>query len=239
MLLKAALNGGRARSEHPAIPITPQELASSAKDAVAAGAGAIHFHVRGADERESLDADEVARAVSVVKAAVPKTPVGVSTGAWILNNTKLRFDKISAWRTFPDFASVNFKEDGAFPLADLLITRGVPIEGGVADVAGAKLFVSSGYAERCIRLLIEPLGQTLDAALQTLKEIEVLLDEANVKIPRLLHGLNDLAWPLIDEASRRGYATRVGFEDILTLPDGKLASSNGDLVAEASRRMNS
>ena len=39
MLIKAALNGGRSRSEHPAIPITPQELASSAKEAVAAGAG--------------------------------------------------------------------------------------------------------------------------------------------------------------------------------------------------------
>jgi len=37
----------------------------------------------------------------------------------------------------------------------------------------------------------------------------------------------------------QGYDTRVGFEDILTLPDGKPASSNGELVAEASRRMNS
>jgi uncharacterized protein (DUF849 family) len=55
MLIKAALNGGRSRSEHSAIPITPQELASSAKEVVAAGAGAIHFHVRGVDERESLD----------------------------------------------------------------------------------------------------------------------------------------------------------------------------------------
>ena len=99
MLIKAALNGGRSRSEHPAIPITPQELASSAKEAVAAGAGAIHFHVRGADERESLDGDVVALAVNALKSAVPKTPVGISTGAWILNNAKLRYEKISAWKT--------------------------------------------------------------------------------------------------------------------------------------------
>jgi uncharacterized protein (DUF849 family) len=239
MLIKAALNGGRSRSEHPAIPITPQELASSAKEAVAAGAGAIHFHVRGADERESLDGDVVALAVNAVKSAVPKTPVGISTGAWILNNAKLRYEKISAWKTFPDFASINFKEDGAVALAQLLTSRGVPIEGGVADLEGTKIFLASGYADRCIRLLIEPLEQTVDAAIQTLDTIVKLLHDANNKVPRVLHGLNELAWPLIDEAAKRGYDTRVGFEDILTLPDGKSAPTNGALVAEAVRRMQS
>jgi len=239
MLIKAALNGARARSEHPAIPITPEELASSAKQAVAAGAGAIHFHVRGADERETLDPDDAVRSINAVKAAVPNTPVGVSTGAWILNNTKLRYDKLSAWKTFPDFASINFKEDGAVALAQLLTTRGLPIEAGVADIDGTRIFLASGYADRCIRLLIEPLDKTLDAAIETLNAIVKLLDDANNKIPRVLHGLNGLAWPLIDEAAKRGYDTRVGFEDILTLPDGKSALDNGVLVAEAVRRMQS
>jgi uncharacterized protein (DUF849 family) len=237
MLIKAALNGGRSRSEHSAIPITPQELASSAKEVVAAGAGAIHFHVRGVDERESLDGDAVALAVNAVKAAVPKTPVGISTGAWILNNTKLRYDKISAWKTYPDFASINFKEDGSIALAQLLTARGLPIEGGVADVDGTKIFLASGYANRCIRLLIEPLEKTLDDAIETLNAIVKLLDDANNSTPRVLHGLNDLAWPLIDEAAKRGYDTRVGFEDILTLSNGEAAQNNGALVAEAVRRM--
>jgi uncharacterized protein (DUF849 family) len=239
MLIKAALNGGRSRSEHSAIPITPQELASSAKEVVAAGAGAIHFHVRGVDERESLDGDAVALAVNTVKAAVPKTPVGISTGAWILNNTKLRYDKISAWKTYPDFASVNFKEDGSIALAQLLTARGLPIEGGVADVDGTKVFLASGYADRCIRLLIEPLEKTLDEAMQTLNAIVRLVDDANNRIPRVLHGLNELVWPLIDEAAKRGYDTRIGFEDILTLPNGEAAQSNDALVAEAVRRMHS
>ncbi|MBV9886449.1 MAG: 3-keto-5-aminohexanoate cleavage protein [Acidobacteria bacterium] len=237
MLIKAALNGGRSRSESPAIPITPQELAASAREAVAAGAGAIHFHVRGADEHESLDADAVTLAVNAVKSAVPKTPVGISTGAWILNNTKVRYEKICAWKCFPDFASINFKEDGAIALAQLLTARGVPIEGGVADVEGAKIFLASGYAERCIRLLIEPLEKSLEAAIQTLDAMIKLLDNANNKTPRVLHGLNELAWPLIDEAARRGYDTRVGLEDTLTMPDGRPAPGNGALVAEAAHRM--
>ena len=53
-MIKAALNGGRTRAEHPNIPITPEELAGSAREAIAAGAACIHFHVRGPDGKESL-----------------------------------------------------------------------------------------------------------------------------------------------------------------------------------------
>ena len=73
--------------------------------------------------------------------------------------------------------------------------------------------------------------------LKTLDRILALLDGAGVQLPVVFHGLNDTAWRMIDEAATRGYDTRVGFEDILTLPDGSPASSNGDLVAEAGRRM--
>jgi uncharacterized protein (DUF849 family) len=45
MLIEAALNGGRNRSQHPAIPQSSDELAQAARESVAAGAGAIHFHV--------------------------------------------------------------------------------------------------------------------------------------------------------------------------------------------------
>ena len=46
MLLKAAINGRRLLSEHPAIPISPEQQAKQAAIAVAAGAGAIHVHPR-------------------------------------------------------------------------------------------------------------------------------------------------------------------------------------------------
>jgi uncharacterized protein (DUF849 family) len=237
MLIKAALNGGRTRTEHPSVPITPEELAASAKESVAAGAGAIHFHVRSADGRESLEAEDVARALAAVRAAVPETPVGVSTGAWILQNAELRHEMVSRWRVLPDFASVNFKEDGAVPLAELLLSRSIGVEAGLSDVNGTRVFVNSPLAHRCLRMLLEPFEQTTEAALKTLADIETLLNGAGVKTRRLLHGMNKAAWDLIDEAAARGYDTRVGFEDILTLPDGETASGNGALVSEALRRM--
>ena len=237
MLIKAALNGGRKRTEHPAVPITPEELATSAQESVAAGAGAIHFHVRSADGRESLDADDVAKALAAVRAAVPETPVGVSTGAWILQDARLREEKVSRWVVLPDFASVNFKEEGAVTLAQLLLSRGIKVEAGLSDIVGTEVWLSSGLAPSCLRTLLEPFGDAKEAALKVLSDIEGLLNASGVKIPRLLHGLNQTAWTLIDEAASRGYDTRVGFEDILTLPDGTRAPSNGALVSEALRRM--
>ena len=236
-MIKAALNGGRTRAEHPGIPITPEELAAAAKESVAAGAGAIHFHVRAANGRESLDPEDVAKALTTVRSAAPGTPVGVSTGAWILQNAQLRHETISRWTVLPDFASVNFKEDGAVPLAQMLLSRGISVEAGLSDVVGTQVFVTIGLAPRCLRILLEPFEQSTEAALKTLGQIETMLDAAGVKLPRVLHGLNQTAWNLIDQAAARGYDTRVGFEDILTLPDGTSASSNATLVAETLRRM--
>jgi uncharacterized protein (DUF849 family) len=107
----------------------------------------------------------------------------------------------------------------------------------LSDLAGTKVFIATGLANRCLRLLIEPMDPELNAVLKTLDGILALLESGGVKLPIVLHGLNEMAWPMIDQAAARAYDTRVGFEDILTLPDGTQAPGNGALVAEAARRM--
>lgn len=237
MLIECALNGGRTRSEHSAVPCTPQELAGSARGAVDAGAGAVHFHVRGADERESLEADDVARAVEAVRAAIPSISFGVSTGLWIVPDAKVRHEKVAAWEVLPFFASVNFNEEGAVPLAELLLSRGVGIEAGVGSLESVETLAASKLGGRCLRVMFEPEQQDLKAALDAVQRLENVLHDAGVKMPRLLHGLNRTAWDLIDAASKRGYDTRIGFEDVLTLPDGSVAASNAALIAEAAERV--
>jgi uncharacterized protein (DUF849 family) len=237
MLIEAALNGGRDRSEHAGVPISPAELAQASKDSVTAGARAIHFHVRSADGRESLVEDDVNAAVAAVRAAVPSVPFGVSTGAWILADAILRHETVARWSTQPTFASVNFKEEGATELARLLLSRGVGIEVGLSDRRGAEILLASKLATKCLRILLEPLEKTGRAALEKVNAIEIILDRGRIRIPRLLHGLNETTWELIDAAAARGYDTRVGFEDILTLPDGAPAPNNAALVAETIRRV--
>jgi uncharacterized protein (DUF849 family) len=64
VLVKACLNGGTTRREHPAVPQTPAELAADAVVAVRAGAGAIHLHPRDESGAEVLDAPAVPATVT-------------------------------------------------------------------------------------------------------------------------------------------------------------------------------
>jgi uncharacterized protein (DUF849 family) len=235
VLLQAALNGARRRDDYPTIPWTPEDLAHSAVEAIAAGAAAIHVHVRDARGGESLEPRDVTRTVGALRIAVAHVPVGVSTGAWIVPNTERRHHLVECWTELPDYTSVNFDEPGSELLAALLLRRGVGIEAGVANTIAATRFAKSGLASQCLRILLEPMTQDLSAALDVVRDVEGVLDEARIAIPRLLHGIDRTAWPLIGEAARRGLQTRIGFEDTVTLPDGAPAPSNAALVTAARR----
>jgi uncharacterized protein (DUF849 family) len=232
VLLEVAINGARTVTEHPAVPLTPEQQAREARGAVEQGAGAIHVHVRDAAGQESLAPDDVARALEAIRAACPGTPVGVSTGAWIVPDAGRRQALIRAWEVLPDFASVNLHEAGATDVVRLLADRGVGVEGGVWNAGAARILLESGLAGRCLRILLEPAEEPGDARV-TLEAIERTLGRAGPS--RLLHGLDASAWELVALAARRGYDSRVGFEDVLTLPDGSRAESNADLVAAARR----
>ena len=234
MLIKACLNGSRAPGEHRVLPLTPTQLADAARDAVAAGAGALHIHPRRADGSQSFEADDVAAAVAAVRAACPGVPVGGTTAAWVEPDPARRLALVRSWTTRPDFVSVNFSEEGAEQLCAALLQVGIGIEAGLASADDALLLIANGLARRCVRLLIEPDDQTtVAAALATAQAIEALLDHADIRTPRLLHGFDVSAWPLLDHALRCGYDTRIGFEDTLALPDGSPARDNAQLVATA------
>lgn len=237
MFLEAALNGGRTADDHAAVPRTPGQLADATRTAIAAGAGAVHFHVRRGDGRESLAATDVAAAVRELRPL--GVPFGVSTGAWIIADPVQRQAAIAEWTVLPDFVSINFDEVGAADLAASLLHRGVGIEAGVANQFAAEQLVASGVADLCLRIMFEPREKVVAAALTAVAEAERVLDAAVIRCPRLLHGVNETAWALLDEAGRRGYDTRIGLEDTLSLPDGSPARDNADLVRAAVKRLGS
>lgn len=69
-LVMVAPNGARRdKSDHPALPLTIPEIAGTARACEAAGAGAIHLHVRDADGRHVLDAGLYREAVAAVREA--------------------------------------------------------------------------------------------------------------------------------------------------------------------------
>ena len=233
MLIKVCLNGSRERGEHRALPLSPQELALDARRSVDAGAGAVHIHPRSVDGTQTFAAQECGAAIEAVRATCPGIPLGTTTAAWIEPDVQQRLKLIQQWQVLPDFVSVNFSEPGTPELCSFLLIRGIGIEAGLGSIEDAQLLIRMGIADRCVRILIEPVEEEIVSALITVEAIEKMLYHAHVQTPRLLHGFNTTAWPLLKLALQRGYNTRIGLEDTLTLPDGRQATGNAELVLNA------
>ncbi|MEM1245556.1 MAG: 3-keto-5-aminohexanoate cleavage protein [Acidobacteriota bacterium] len=232
-MIQACLNGGRTRLESARVPLTPTELANEARAAVAAGATCLHIHPRCADGVETLAAERVAEALTAVRDAVPGTPVGVGTGAWIAPGGRARHEEIAAWQVLPDYVSLNVREDDAAEMGLLLSELGILIEAGLWESADVPRFRERLDPSLCCRILVEigdlDAGAALAEAGSTLDELARL----GHGLPVLLHGRERSAWPMVEEALRRGLDTRVGLEDMLVLPDGSSTPGNAALVRAA------
>jgi uncharacterized protein (DUF849 family) len=69
--IAVAPNGGRrTKADHPAIPITPDEMARTASECLDAGACMIHVHVRDGQGRHLLDADAYTEMTKAIRQAV-------------------------------------------------------------------------------------------------------------------------------------------------------------------------
>ncbi|MGK5739043.1 3-keto-5-aminohexanoate cleavage protein [Micromonospora sp. URMC 103] len=245
-MLKACLNGGRRRDEHPAVPITSAELAADAARCAALGVAAVHVHPRDATGVESLRPEVIAEALTAIRAARPGLPVGVSTGAWIEPDPAARVAAVRAWPVLPDFASVNAHEEGADVVAAALHERGVLVEAGLWTPAAVDAYrrwpIPAG------RILVECMAEDPTVALADAARMLTLLDapardapavRQHADIPArdapavLLHAEGPATWAVLAEAVRRGLSTRIGLEDTLHLPDGTLAPDNAALVTGA------
>jgi uncharacterized protein (DUF849 family) len=233
MLVQVAINGRRLIEEHPQVPTTPEAMAAASKAAVAAGAGAIHFHARNENGEESLAAADVARALTAIRAACPGIPVGVSTGEWMVPDPHERLAIIQQWTVYPDFVSVNFIEKGSVPIAEWFLSQRIGVEAGLQNWEATHNYLDSGLKNRCLRILFEPLEQDRQELEEDIGMMEFALTEQHSRVPRLLHGFDGTVWTLMRQAWSYDYDTRVGLEDGLTLPDGSQAADNAALVTAA------
>lgn len=237
-LLQACLNGARRPSDHPALPVTADQLAADAARALAAGAGAVHAHAKDAEGADTLDGAAVAALVVAVRGAAPGAEVGVSTGAWAAPDPASRVAAVRAWPVLPDVASVNWHEEGADDVAAALLERDVGVEAGLWHRDAVAAWAASPHRDRCRRVLLE-IGDGPDAA-QAAVEAQLLLGlvaaaQGRGSLPVLVHGEGSSCWPVLRWAACRGLAVRMGLEDVLTLPDGDPAPGNTALVRAARR----
>jgi uncharacterized protein (DUF849 family) len=234
LLLQAALNGDR---EHPALPRTPDELAVEARAAVSAGARVLHLHPYDDAGRQSLEAAACSAALRAVRAVCPGIPISLSTSAAIERDLQRRYTQIAGWTELPELVTANQGEPGIVELCELLIGRGVGIEAGLLSLADAETFAESRIAPRCVRALIEPLDPEPADAVAHAEAMERTLTDAGITLEQVHHGDGIASWAVNRRAVERGHGIRTGLEDTAVLPDGRIASGNGELVAAAAALM--
>ena len=232
-MLQVALNGSRSDDEHPTIPRTPAALAEAARASVAAGAQVIHLHPFDAAGIETFASDACAAAVRAVRAACPGVPISLTTSSGVEPDPARRLAFVASWTELPELVTANQGETGILELCELLIGRGVGIEAGLLSVGDAEAFVHSGLADRCVRVLVEPLDAELEVATAHAAAIEEVLRAADIALPQVHHGDGLASWAVCERALAKGHGIRTGLEDTTVLPNGQSAKDNTDLVRAA------
>jgi uncharacterized protein (DUF849 family) len=225
MAVKACLNGGRGRAEHAAVPLSPAELAADAIAVRKAGAFAVHVHPRDADGAQTLAAAACDAAVVAIRAAAAGLPVGLSTSEAIDPDPFARAAAIRTWRHPPDFVSVNVSELGWAGIARAALRADIAVEAGLSTPADAAEFAQSPFVHQVLRALVE-----VDGGAEEARRVAELIPDG---VPQLWHGYEARTWEVIRAAAGAGLDLRVGLEDVLTLPDGRVAADNAELVAAA------
>lgn len=233
-MLQACLNGARSRHDHPQIPFTPEELARDAALVVAQGVAELHVHPRDAQGLETLDPDDTAGALRAIRRSVPGIPVGLTTREGIRNDTSRGFDQMRAWQALPDYVSVNLSESDAAQVIDLMLAKGIGVEAGLATAADARNFITLATATACLRILVEiDFERDVAQALALADEMIGIITKSGLGLPILLHGFDQTMWPLYRKSRQLGVDARLGFEDGLLLPDGRIAADNRAIITAA------
>src|SRR5919197_1906737 len=138
-MVQVCLNGVRGSADGAMVPLTPEAMAESAAQAVAAGATDIHVHPKTPCGHDSLSPRVIGPVLEAIRARV-SVPVGVTTGAWAEPDPAARLmgvpprERVRAWGSvrswatlaeLPDRASVNWHEEGAEEIAAALLDLGV------------------------------------------------------------------------------------------------------------------
>jgi uncharacterized protein (DUF849 family) len=217
--------------------VTAAQIAAAAAEMISAGVAELHVHPKTANGADTLRPDIVSDVVAAVRAAVPGVPIGVTTGAWAEPDPARRAALIRAWPagSRPDYASVNWHEDGATEVAHALLDGGIGIEAGLySGTSGPEVLERSGLAGRMYRVLAEVVetdpARCVNEARRHFQRVFALAD-ATGRRP-LLHGEDAGAWPVLGIAAALEADQRIGLEDVLVDPAG-MPATNAALVLSA------
>lgn len=258
-ILTCALTGVLTDPAQHLVPVTADEMATSAKQAFDAGAAIVHVHFRdprpGKGHLPTWDPEVAAAIVSAIRAACPGVIVNMSTGvvgpdvsgplaclerlhpeiatcnAGSLNYLKTRQDGSWAW---PPMLFDNRVEKVKAMLEAMAATGTRPefecFDVGIVRSVG--LYVENGLVEAADVNFVMGVASGMPADLDLL---EILLRYRPGRRWQVTAIGRREVWALHRRAAELGGALRTGLEDTFYLPDGRRARGNGELVDALAR----
>jgi 3-keto-5-aminohexanoate cleavage enzyme len=257
VVITCAISGVIANREQcPAIPYTPEEYGQEARRAVEEGASMIHIHARKSDGTPSYESEDFSAITESIRAAVDDVIVNYSTGTIGVPVSK-RIEYLRACR--PEVAALNmgsmnyakysrsrkdfvFKMVFANPFEEIVELLEAMNElhikpehecFDVGHVGSLHPLVDMGLLKAPLH--VDCIMGVVGGIPPTARNLAAMVDN----IPDGSHwgviGISREQWMLIGAGLTLGGSIRAGVEDNLYLPDGSMARSNGDLIAQARR----
>jgi uncharacterized protein (DUF849 family) len=232
------------KSAVPALPVTLDELVTTAKECQAAGAAVIHVHIRDGQARPTLDVSRLKDTVAALREGTDLI-VQLSTGGAVTDSFDSRLAVLDA---APDACSltcgtVNFGEDvfhNPYPFIRDLYARtqelGVVPEFELFDFGHIATLhrLLAGHSPphgghvHCDLVMGVPGGMPGDAA--TLTQAVSALPEGSTWSAT---GIGRTTLPVMFAALAAGGHLRVGMEDTVTFAKGRPVTGNAELVERA------
>ena len=256
VVITCSISGAIANREQcPAIPYTPEEYAAEARRIVDEGGVHIHIHARRPDGTPSYEVEDFQAISDAIRSEVGDAAIiNFSTGT-IGVPVEKRIEYLRACR--PEVAALNM---GSMNYAKYSRSRKEFVFNMVFENPFSEIIE---LLEAMNELHIKPEHECFDVghvgSLEPLIDMGVLKTPLHVdcvmgvvggipptarnlaamvdNIPAGSHwgviGISRDQWMLLSAALSLGGSIRVGLEDNLYLPDGRMASSNGELIAKA------
>jgi 3-keto-5-aminohexanoate cleavage enzyme len=233
-----------AKADVPALPVTVDEVAATARDCQAVGAAVIHLHVRDTEKRPTLDLPRVREVVAAVRESSDLV-VQLSSGGAVTDPFEARLAVLDAE---PDAASltlgtVNFGRDIFSNPWDLIVELHTQMQ--QRQIVPEYEVFDLGQLATLARLLDRhglPYGGHVHVDLVmgvpggmpgTTSALTACLAALPPGATFAATGIGRTSLPVMFAALSAGGHLRVGMEDTLTYAPGEAVRDNAQLVARA------
>ena len=240
-MITVAPNGARkTKTDHPSLPLTPQELAQTAKDCLETGAAMMHLHVRDDQGKHSLEPDLYLKAMECVKQAVGDELVlqitSEACGVYTPEQQMAAMRQLhpeSMSLAINEFVPDQEHEAEAARFFHWVSEREILPQYIVYSTDDLKFYQDLLYREivpATPHLLLFVLGKYATGQQSRPDDLLPFLDVQEMKTPWAVCAFGKEEYNCMKRAIASGGHARVGFENNLYLSDGQQAKDNAALV---------